>query len=118
MINNRELLVAHLKGLADGSIRPLWEHSGLCSELDRYTIRKWIDCPTKARIRELMVAWPQGTGSTQYPVPFMLGARCSEARAQRTYCTRTLPWGNNAYGRARRAMCLWIAQQLEKEGSA
>jgi hypothetical protein len=111
----RAELIAELRGLADGTIKPKYPRSGLCNHLSNMYAARTLDSALWHHVTDLMDQWPQGTGHHAYPVPPILGEPCTRESAELIYYTRKLLWGDNAYGRARKALCSWLADQVEKD---
>jgi hypothetical protein len=111
----RAELIAELRGLAGGTIKPEDPCAGLCNHLDNMYLDDRMDAALRYHVAELMEQWPQSTGHHAYPVPPILGEPCTRGRAKLIYNKRKLLWGGSAYGRARKALCSWLAGQLEKD---
>lgn len=95
----------HLRGLADGSVLPRDLYSGICGEI-HYKLDVFID--------NAIHRWPD------------LGARGDETDNDLIvfpvegnfirYRTNRNKWdGDTAYGKRRRALCVWLAENITEE---
>ena len=102
-------LIAHLRGLSDGSIRPKYKGCGLCQEL--YLLREEgvISSIDRGQVKRLTYKWPEFSGERRFPVSH------PTKTPEEAYTTTRNLWSLwTTYGRARRRMCAWLADELEK----
>lgn len=104
---NTKQLIKHLRKLGNGEIKPINKGYGVCSEL---SVCK-IATGDAEKVYKILVAWPEGTGSAGYPVPH------KNLTGFGAYDRQDIPmWDRRTqYGKARARLCLYIAQELEKE---
>ena len=97
-------LIGHLRKLGHKEIEPQWRDDGICSELTREGIPN----------SDLFIAiyaerWPKYSGSRVFPVPE------PDKNPVSSYSFTKNKWDNTPYGDNRRELCLFIADELEKE---
>lgn len=103
-------LINHLRGLGTGEIAPVRGGTrGICCELNHLMGEGVITYSEKRVVHCLMTLWPEYSGSADYPV---LTPRFSSARAAFRFTSDK--W-EGTYGAARKRLCLWLADQLEKD---
>ncbi len=112
MINSekKKQTIEHLRKLAHGEVEPSRKKYGICREL---SLKFDIDTDVLFRHFE---TWPEYTHNKCYPVPsFKILSRDPEKMYNNTCFKRLGMWEDNRYGRARRRLCLHIANEMEKE---
>lgn len=94
-------IVEHLRKLGRGDIKPEEPAFGICYEL---RMKKWVP-----NYKAHFFNWPKFSGHLQYPV-------CHESMsAQDAFDSIPNLWCDDSYGDDRRELCLFLADQIEKE---
>lgn len=94
-------LIAHLRGLADGSIKPNNPSLGLCQNIAFYFPACMVD------VIYHFISWDKFSGDPALPVPHptMLPVVA--------YCNLLNLWGDDEYGDNRRDLCRHCADCIE-----
>lgn len=103
-IPNKAEVIAHLRGLADGSLVPI-PSEGICWNLAKVFNTNF------ASLYDLMEGWPEHSGSRCYPIKHTTKGPDSAFYSQQE--SRELWTGEQ--GSARRRLCVYIADKLESE---
>ena len=107
-------LADHLEKLAAGTIEPVNPRLGICGELglliplsrNSYHAFSKLDL-----VMDLVVDWPKYSGSLAFPVPHPAYNRPVDAFYNPDYSK----WDTDTeYGRNRRELCGWLAEELRK----
>ncbi len=98
-------LIKHLRGLANGSIKPVHKQFGICVEIDRVA-----GCQHLFEVcMEIMSEHPEGSGSFTCPIPHpTLNPFDAYSSVSNLWDKRTI------YGKRRLAMCDYVADKLEE----
>ncbi len=107
-------LIKHLRGLANGSIKPVVESGGICLEiklvcspLDIGNAFAWASMV--ATCIKIMLKHPESTGSAGFPIPHpTLSPHNAFNEISNLWDKRTI------YGKRRLAMCDYVADKLEE----
>jgi len=97
-------MINHLRKLSTGEIQPKDDELGICAEIESFFSDSDSD-----EIMQLSKKWPEFSGDRHFPVP-------NKSRsAQKAFMFIDYLWGDDDYGDARRRLCAWLADELEKE---
>lgn len=124
-INTMQDLIKWFEGLADGSIKPFYRGSGLCSQIER----TYDDCMTDEFISkwdnnliemdDIYKSWDKFSGRHGYPVPTpacedgVEDITCPEGMYHH-YINNDLNMWEGAYGELRKDLCRHVANELSK----
>ncbi len=97
--------IAHLRCLADGTIEPINENYGICSEI--YNLRG--SQVIYREIVDLMKIHPDFSGVGIFPIP------CPNENPKDAFLYDKKWDINTVYGRTRREWCAWLADVLENK---
>ncbi len=96
-------VIKHLRGLANGSIKPLNKSDGICAEINRVEHSDLIMV-----CMGIMEAYPEGSGWCAYPVLHpTLSPHYAFDKISNLWDRRTI------YGKRRLVLCDYVADQLE-----
>lgn len=101
---NKEQIIKHLEGLADGSIKPKDFEYGLCYEL----VEKF-----EVRLKDLVdvTKYPEFSGNKHYPIKSKIKA----PNVAYHYSGGRLKWLAGKYADNRKKFCKWVAEELRNE---
>lgn len=103
---NKLELIVHLRKLGNREILPDNTSCGLCAEL------RLVDINLYYRLFDMVVEWPLFSGCSVYPVP----SGNDEFNNWDIYDECDNHWeGDSQYIKNRLNLCLWLADELEKE---
>ncbi len=98
-------VIKHLRGLANGSIKPLDKSVGICAEINRVD----RSLTTDMACTHIMRHHPESSGSCTFPIPH------PKLSPQHAYHLASNLWDRRTiYSKRRLALCDYIANQLEK----
>ena len=86
-----------LRDLGTGKRRPKCSAEGLCVEMCAFRM-----------VSDLAPKWSEYSGNNEYPVPH------PTLDPYDAFWSRKQLWRNDAYGDARRRLCLFLADELER----
>ena len=93
-----------LRDLGTGVRKPAKTRRGACWALMSFFSYK----RSYKTIEQLAPTWPEFSGNIEYPVPH------PTLDPEKAYVVRKQLWRNDAYGNARRRLCLFLADELER----
>jgi len=100
-------LADYCEGLATGRVKPTNKKYGICHAIYGSIVPGFV-CVDK--IQQLAARWPKYSGVRRYPVP------SPHATPRYAYIRRCNMWDRRTqYGRNRRELCQFIADELRKE---
>lgn len=106
---NKQKLIKHLRALANYEVEPVESAYGLCWEIEC-----GIDyaSPYLCLVEIIIRDWPRHSGSHSFPI----GIATHRLSALYYFPERYgfTMWGHDEYGRARRELCGYVADELEK----
>jgi hypothetical protein len=100
----KETIIAHLKKLGTGEIKPKKWVFGICRELDEV-----CNIGGDPLVRNYAADWPKFSGHSTFPVPH------SRKSATDAFIYTSNLWEATQYGDDRRELCLFLADRLEAE---
>ncbi len=101
----KDELIKHLRGLANGSIKPVDKSMGICAEIDRVD----SSLGTDMTCTHIMKHHPESSGSWTFPIPH------PGLSPQHAYHLLSNLWDRRTiYGKRRLAMCDYVADKLEE----
>ncbi len=98
----REQLICHLVELSTDQVEPMNKRTGLCHEITRQ-YPAFISA-----VEDAIAKWPENSGVEDFPV---VSPWHSPASA---YLDAIDKWDDTDYGKARKRLCLFVAQELER----
>ena len=104
VINEFKGVVEHLRKLGNKEIKPKDADYGICAEME-----EMMSFTAQMAISRLMSAWPLVSDRLAYPVPHPY---MSAVKAFYFYSDDI--WADDEYGDNRRALCLWLADEIDK----
>ena len=94
-----------LRRMAQGELVSNYE-CGICGNLLRLEEQRVIDYVPDEELSYLMRAWPEFSGDGDFPV----------WGGQHRYHSDAPKWGDDEYGRARKRLCIYLAEKFEEVG--
>jgi len=108
----KQLVINYLTYLGEGG-EPIYPTKGLCPNLNMYLIKHSVNWKERLGVEQILsdtwIHWSEYSGNLEFPVPEKGKTPISAYQDNRHH------WFDNEYGKARRRLCLWLAEQLKKE---
>ncbi len=97
------VLIERLRSLASGEAKPLDIELGICHEV------RMMSRLMSRPVLFIIVRWPEHSGHSSYPV------RHPKMSPQDAFMEGSDLWQDDEYGKARKRLCIFIADELEKD---
>jgi hypothetical protein len=108
--NDKMKLSEYLLGLADGSIEPANRYAGICESIGEYFRGSNLELD---RFLDVAVAWPEFSGSRDYPIPS--GGEADPGTAYSYHVENGSLWKGQQL-EYRQSLCRFVGEHLKRLG--